>query len=171
MFGSKDARWFNVKFKDYEEPEWEREHLLRRDGCGEMIRDFWARSNLEPNAPFYPDPEGHHRCGTCGKKYKRSQDLKAHRTKTEHKDIDDIKITKTAVAAARVKKRKEQQKLLSSVMWGSQAAENVWQSKYLGAIFEASGSQMPDVRARIAMAQTRFGKLRHMYMAQQRPAP
>ena len=115
VFGSKDARWFNVKFKDYEQPEWEREHLLRRDGCGEMIRDFWARSNLEPNAAFYPDPEGHHRCGTCGKKYKRAQDLKTHRTKTGHKYIDDIKITKTVVAAAKIKKRKEQQKLLPSV--------------------------------------------------------
>ena len=163
VFGSKDARWFNVKWKDYAEPEWEREHLLRRDGCGDIIRSFWARSNLQPNAPYYPDPEGHHRCSTCGKKYKRAQDLKAHRTRSGHKDIDDTKVTKTAVAAAKVMKRKEQQAMLPKVMWGSQAAENDWQSKYLGSIFEAGGSQMPDVRARIAMAQTRFGKLRHIW--------
>ena len=67
------------------------------------------------------------------------------------------------MAAAKVKKRKDQQKSLSKVMWGSQAAENAWQSKYLGSIFEARGSQMSDVRARIAMAQTRFGKLRHIW--------
>ena len=36
-------------------------------------------------------------------------------------------------------------------------------SKYLGAIFQAGGSQMSDVRARIAMAQTRFGKLQHIW--------
>ena len=42
VFGSSTARWFKVKWKDYAEPEWEREHLLRRDGCGEMIRDFWT---------------------------------------------------------------------------------------------------------------------------------
>ena len=163
VFGSKDARWFKVKWKDYEEPEWEREHLLRRDGCGEIIRSFWARSDLQPNASYYPDPDGHHRCGTCGRKYARAQDLKAHRTRTGHKDIDDIKITKTAVEAAKVVKRKAQQSLLPKVMWGSQAASNAWQSKYMGSIFEAGGSQMTDVRARIAMAQTRFGKLRHIW--------
>ena len=163
VFGSKDARWFKVKWKDYEEPEWEREHLLRRDGCGEIIRSFWARSDLQPNASYYPDPDGHHRCGTCGRKYARAQDLKAHRTRTGHKDIDDVKITKTAVEAAKVVKRKAQQSLLPKVMWGSQAASNAWQSKYLGSIFEAGGSQMTDVRARIAMAQTRFGKLRHIW--------
>ena len=163
VFGSNTARWFKVKWKDYEEPEWEREHLLRRDGCGELIRDFWTRSNLQPNARYYPDPDGHHRCGTCGKKYKRAQDLKAHRTKTGHSDIDPIKITKTAVAAAKVKKRKAEQDLLPKVKWGSQEAANAWQSKYLGSIFEAGGSQMTDVRTRIAMAQTRYDKLRHIW--------
>ena len=44
---------------------------------------------------------------TCAKKYKRAQDLKAHRTRTDHKDIDDAKITKTAVATAKVKKIEE----------------------------------------------------------------
>ena len=48
-------------------------------------------------------------------------------------------------------------------MWGSQAANNACQSKYLGSIFEAGGSQMTDVRARIAMTQTRFGKLGHIW--------
>ena len=131
--------------------------------CGEIIRSFWARSDLQPNASYYPDPDGHHRCGACGRKYARAQDLKAHRTRTGHKDIDDIKITKTAVEAAKVVKRKAQQSLLPKVMWGSQAASNAWQSKYMGSIFEAGGSQMTDVRARIAMAQTRFGKLRHIW--------
>ena len=41
VFGSKDARWFKVKWKDYAEPEWEREHLLQRDGCGDIIRSFY----------------------------------------------------------------------------------------------------------------------------------
>ena len=70
-----------------------------------------------------------------------------------------IRITKTAIAAAVVKKMKEEQKLLSKVQWGSEEAENAWQSKYLGSIFEAGGSQMPDVRARVVMTQTRYDKL------------
>ena len=124
VFGSNNARWFKVKWRDYEEPEWEREHLLRRDGCGEIIREFWTRTNLQPNAQYYPDPDGHHRCATCGKKYKRAQDLKAHRTRTGHSDMDPIKITKTVIAAATVKKRKEEQKQLPKVQWGSEEAEN-----------------------------------------------
>ena len=33
VFGHKDARWFLVKWQGYEDPEWEREHLLTRDKC------------------------------------------------------------------------------------------------------------------------------------------
>ena len=142
----------------------QREHLLRRDDCGEIILSFWTRSDLQPNAPYHPDPDDHHRRGTCGKKYARAQDLKAHRTRTGHKDIGDIKITKTAVEAAKVVKRKVQQSLLPKVMWGRRRRTtpdnpSIW-SQYLR--FEAGGSQMPDVRSRIAMAQTRFDKLRHI---------
>ena len=31
VFGHKDGRWFLVKWQGYEDPEWEREHLLKRD--------------------------------------------------------------------------------------------------------------------------------------------
>ena len=54
----------------------------------------------------------------------------------------------------KLKRRKENQNLLPKVKWGSVEAANTWQSKYLGLIFEAGDSQLPDVRARIAMAQT-----------------
>ena len=73
---------------------------------------------------YHPDPDGHRRYGTCGKKYARVQDLKAHRTRTDHKDIDDVKTTKTTtVEAAKVTKRKSQQSLLPKVMWGLQTAK------------------------------------------------
>ena len=46
VFGHKDARWFKkVKWRGCEKLEWEREHLLVRDGYTEAIRDFWARAN------------------------------------------------------------------------------------------------------------------------------
>ena len=35
--------------------------------------------------------------------------------------------------------------------------------EYLVSIFEAGGTHMPDVRARIAMAGQHFGKLRHIW--------
>ena len=42
-------------------------------------------------------------------------------------------------------------------------ADNVWHFKYLGSIMTADGSQEKDVATRIAMARTRFGKLRHIW--------
>jgi len=43
-----DNRWFLLKWKGYDDIEWEREHLLLRDGCGDMIHAFWARTGLLP---------------------------------------------------------------------------------------------------------------------------
>lgn len=53
VFGDVDARWFLVKWEGYEDPEWEREHLLTRDGCHGIIRDFWTQSGLSPCEKFY----------------------------------------------------------------------------------------------------------------------
>ena len=41
VFGHKNARWFKVRYHGYPEPEWNREHLLVRDGCIDKIKDFW----------------------------------------------------------------------------------------------------------------------------------
>ena len=49
------------------------------------------------------------------------------------------------------------------VAWGDKEAANSWQFKYLGSIYEAGGDEMTDVKTRIAMAVTRFGKLRHLW--------
>ena len=46
VFGVKRNRFFEIKWVGHEETSWEREHLLQRDGCGGMIRDFWARSEI-----------------------------------------------------------------------------------------------------------------------------
>ena len=49
-------------------------------------------------------------------------------------------------------KRKAQQKLLPAVKWNDEEAENQWQSKYLGSMFETGGDQIADVKIRIARA-------------------
>ena len=41
-FGHVDNRWLLVKWKGYDDPEWNRQHLLERDGCHEVVREFWA---------------------------------------------------------------------------------------------------------------------------------
>ena len=50
VFGRKENRWFLVRWSGYDEPSWERGHLLTRDGCTDAIRDFWIRSGLSPCA-------------------------------------------------------------------------------------------------------------------------
>ena len=54
VFGHIDNRWFLVKWKGYDEKEWEREHLLVRDGCGDTIRAFWTTTGLLPCKQYYP---------------------------------------------------------------------------------------------------------------------
>ena len=36
-FGHVDNRWLLVKWKGYDDPEWNRQHLLERDGCHEVV--------------------------------------------------------------------------------------------------------------------------------------
>ena len=163
VFGHKDARWFQVKWEGYDEPEWEREHLLKRDKWHEAIRSFWAASDLLPTRDFYPDPQDKNRCTVCARTFARPQDLKTHRKRKGHYDHKQHKRTRTAVIDATTAKRKEQQKLLPTVKWDEKEAENQWRSKYLGSIFEAGGGQMADVQARIARARQRFGKMRHIW--------
>ena len=93
VFGHQEARWFVVKWKGYEKPEWEREHLLHKDDC---YGCFWTTSGLKSNTEFYPDPDGRHRYSICSKTYKREQDLKAHRTRVGHNDHKKHITTRTA---------------------------------------------------------------------------
>ena len=58
VFNHKDTRFFLVKSEGYEEPEWESEHLLKRDKCHDVIRSFWVRSGKRSTQEFYTDPEG-----------------------------------------------------------------------------------------------------------------
>ena len=152
-----------MKWSGYDEPEWEREHLLSRDGCHASIRSFWVQSGLNPGKKFYPDPDNGHRCQVCAKSYKRLQDLRAHHTRSKHGKDNREKQTATAEKDAILAKRKEMQKASPKVSWGDQPVKNCWHFKYLGSVFEAGGSQMPDVRKRIAMAKARFGKMRHIW--------
>ena len=165
VFGRIEARWMLVKWEGYSEPEWEREHLLRRDGCHAAIRSFWAKSGLSPDKEFYEDAHSH-RCDVCARTFKRRQDLKAHKTRTGHHfQIQKEKVTAMAVKAAKLKKRTEMQDAMPKVRWGEQEADNAWRSRYLGSIFEAGGGQMADVERRVAMAATRFGQMRHIWTA------
>ena len=165
VFGHIDARWYLVKWQGYKEPEWERGHLLERDGCRDSIRRFWVKTGLNPSKEFYEVSDGKHRCAICCKPFGRAQDLKAHKTREGHHEDKRKTITRTAVQDAILQKRKDMQADLPHVKWGDLDVGNCWRFKYLGSIFQADGAQMPDVKSRIAMASARFGKFRHIWTA------
>ena len=111
--------------------------------------------------------EGKNRCTVCCRTFARPQDLKTHRKRSGHYDSKQYKKTRTAVIDAITAKRKEQQKLLPTVKWDNEEAQNTWRAKYLGSTFEAGGDQMTDVQIRIARARQRFGKMRHIWANKQ----
>ena len=85
VFGWAESRWTLLKYRyeGYEQPEWQPEQLLRRDGCHAAIRDFWCKSGLTPDKEFYVDNDNF-RCCVCARLYKRWQDIKVHQTKTKN---------------------------------------------------------------------------------------
>lgn len=64
VFDRVEVRWILVKWEGCEEPEWEREHLLRCDEFHVAIRAFWTRSELSAEKAFYDD-EVTNRCDVC----------------------------------------------------------------------------------------------------------
>ena len=164
VFGRINARWYLVRYAGYEEPEWNRGHLLERDGCTDSIRSFWVKSGLSPCKEFYDiEDEDEHRCEVCAKTYKRAQDLKAHKTRAKHHYHQMIKVSGQAKKEAVKIKKEEAQAKMATVKWGEEPVANCWAFEYLGAIFTPDGGQMTDVRRRIAMAQQRHGKMRHIW--------
>ena len=163
VFGRINSRWFRVKYAGYSEPEWNREHLLLRDGCRDTIRSFWEKSGMSPTQEFY-DVDAH-KCEVCAREFKRKQDLKAHKTRAKHHyhQIQMKKLSGKAKQDAVKKKKQENQDALPKAKWGEKAADNCWRFKYLGATFTPDGGHIDDVRERIAMAQSRHGTMRHIW--------
>ena len=126
-----------------------------------IIRTFWDKSGLSPCEEFYEIDE--HRCEVCAKVYKRAQDLKTHKTKKKHHYHKMPKVSGLAKKEAIKIKNEKAQGQLPAVKWGEEPVANCWAFEYLGAIFTPDGGQMTDVRRRIAMAQQRHGKMRHIW--------
>ena len=111
-----------MKWGDHEVPEWEREHLLLRDGCRDSIRNFWQKSGLSPCREFYDVAQ--HKCEVCGREYKRAQDLKAHKTRQRHHFEQITKVSDTAKKEAIKAKHEEAQEQLPTAKWGEEPADN-----------------------------------------------
>ena len=174
VFGKADRKLFLVHWKGHPSSadSWEKEQSLLEDGCAESIKDFWDRSGLNPALEYYPDPDQEpdgtqYRCWMCGwksDKRDKRRGLQMHIRLKKHQwakkrahltEKNDIRRDKLA----------EQHRKMPHVYWGDLQVTNDWHSLYLGSIFQPDGDQLPDIRARCAMAKTRAGSLRHVWAA------
>ena len=113
-----------VKYAGCDVPEWNREHLLLRDGCRDSIRCFWDKSGLQPTQEFYDIEE--HRCEVCARVYTRAQDLKAHKTRARHHQHQIVKVSgKAKEEAIKTKKMKWQLAKMSAAEHGPKSARMV----------------------------------------------
>ena len=92
--------------------------------------------------------------------------MDAHITRTHSKRVWH---GTTADKDTRNEMRKKAQENLEHVVCEGEEIENVWVFKYLGSIFRADGSQIPDILARIAMATTTAGKMRQIWASKSIP--
>lgn len=139
---------------------WEPECSLRNQGCEESIKSYWKRSNLNPIADFYADPDNVWRCCHWGKGFKVTRYLKGHITKVHPKrqwhgstaDRDTRHAVKVTAQAA-----------LPKVVCEGELLKNVWSFVYLVSKFSADGENMTDVKSRITIAMKTAGKLRNIW--------
>ena len=74
VFGGKTVRWFNVKWADYDETEWEREHLHTYGGVVHRRRGPSGAKRRQ-----LPDDECHHRENASPRDLGEVADLRSHR--------------------------------------------------------------------------------------------
>ena len=146
--------------------------LTTEDGCAESIKGFWNRSGLNPARSYYPDPDpepdaGQYRCWMCGwksDKDDKKRGLQMHLRRKGHQ-WDKARACLTEKKDVRHDKWDAHHVKMPHVYWGDLQVTNDWQSLYLGSIFQPNGDELPDIRARCAMAKTRAGSLRHVWSA------
>ena len=146
---------------------WEPERSLVKQGCVEVIKEFWHKSKICPSIDFLPDPDDVWRCWCCGKGYKNERTLDAHITRF-HPPRQWY--GSTADKDARNKMHKDAQDRKEHVQCSGSDLDNVWLFKYLGSLFRADGNQLPDIKARVAMAMVASGKMRNIWASEHIPS-
>ena len=151
--GAVVARQYKVRWKDYS-PDF----------------DTWEpRSNLHPT--LIKEYEITHkvydfswkfRCGVCDLPCSSERGIKIHQAKAHKQTKAQNFQGSLADAAVKTCKLVQQQELRPKIFCEEVPLTNVFRSKYLGSLFTADADQNHDIKARIAQALTRCGKLRHV---------
>ena len=171
VFGRAERKLFLVRWANRPgEDSWQKEHSLLQDGCAESIKEYWNNSGTNPALDYYPDPEGEPgtRCWMCGFKSSAKNKKLGLKTHIRRKKHAWTKHRANLTARKDIEKDKHEaaQDKMPKVKWGNENVANCWQFPYLGSLFQPDGDQMPDIRARCAMAKTRAGSLRHIWAAE-----
>ena len=110
-----------------------------------------------------------HRCDICDLPCNSAVGVTIHKGHA-HKDEKVQNFTGTlADSTVKTQKLKQAQAQKATVNCGDQALDNVFNFNYLGSLFSADADQTRDVKKRIALARTRFGKLRHVFGSKDLP--
>ena len=183
MRGPPERRFYEVWWKGYPQIDTTWEPMRFFKGTGEeAIEDFWA-AHHHLNKESTIEVVGEHRCPWCNKFFpyfktgektrffKTAGALKSHLTKARGKGGCDSKPASQsdtlAEKAAIRAKRKDKQKERDKVSYGSVDVQAVLSFSYLGTNLQADGDMSYDVKVRMAMAKTRFGKMHEVWADKQ----
>jgi hypothetical protein len=175
--GPVEHRFYLLKYKGYgpEHNEWSPDQWC---SCSNKITEFCREIGVavEDMMPEGPNPlqgekQGHcYRCIWCNNFYKTSGALKGHHSRKVSdplgcKNKPKSKSGTLAEKAVKRLRRKEAQKHFDHVCMEGTKLENVLCFTYLGSNFEADGDCEQDVKIRMAIAKSTFGKLMEIWKA------
>ena len=151
-------------------PVTDRKYKVRWQGYSPQEDSWIPRSNLHPEAiKDYELEVGAYvqgwrfRCPVCDLPCKSQRGVKIHQARAHKAAKPQAFEGRLADKAVQVSKLIDLQKSRPDVYCGEQILENVFKFQYLGSVFAANGLQCYDVDARVAMAMSRCGKLRHVF--------
>jgi hypothetical protein len=146
---------FRVKWKDYglDDASWE---------PFENFNENVIKKYLQANGTY--DYGWQHRCHWCDKPCKSAHGVKIHYARKCKKfEMQQQEFVGTiATKLHEVKTKKSRQVHRPVIKCENEPLENCYQFKYLGSLFTADGSEVKDIKKRIALAVGRCGKLRHI---------
>jgi hypothetical protein len=175
--GPVEHRFYLLKYKGYgpDYNKWSPDHWC---SCSDKITEFCSEIGVAvedtmPEGPNSLQGEKHdycYRCVWCNNFYKTSGALKGHQSRKvsdplgcKHKPKS--KTGTLAEKAVKRLRRKEAQMHFDHVCMEGTELENVLCFTYLGSNFEADGDCEQDVKIRMAIAKSTFGKLMEIWKA------
>ena len=147
-----------------------RQYLIRWQGYSAQHDSWVPRSSLHPETiRDYEMQSGSYiqdwkfRCPDCDLPCKSLRGIKIHQRKTHKPEKIQSFEGRLVDEAVHVSKLEKLQESRPAVYCGEKILDNVFRFSYLGTIFAANGLQSYDVDARVTMAMSRSGKLRHVF--------